>query len=976
MTPRTTALLLAATLFATDAFAAPGGRSPDGVWTETAPGVLYSAPRFGFEAPAAPRTFRLDDHACSGLLQDAPLERSAAARTSPRVLTLPMPDGTYARFRVEESPVLADAMAAAQPGTRTYVAQGLDDPTHSARLGRTALGFHAIVVTPDDFVFVERATSGPGDLYVSFRRSDLPAPEGLECGVDPAEARALPGTPVAAALPSGATLHAFDLAIVTTGEFTSFYGTTALAQAAVAVHVNQVNAIFEREVAIRFRLVCLRTYADRVTDPFTNPDVVDGLLLSQSNETLGLTCGAGAYQVGHLFHRRTTGEGFVGRGRAQFGTVCGGLKGRAASTATRPDWPQFVVDLVPHEIAHQFNANHTYNSQAGGCVERFGSAAFEVGAGTTILSYACAGCTGEDPPGCADAYFHTHSLGEITTFRDDYAICGARTATGNTPPTVDAGPDRTIPRETPFTLAATGSDADGDALTWTWEQYDLGAASPPLNGAVTGPLFRSLPPSTSPARTFPDAAALRLGTPTPFEILPTVDRTLTFRATARDNRAGGGGVNHDTVVLSVRGAPFRVTAPNGGEALDAGSAVDVAWQVGGGSVAPAVNVLFSSDGGRTFPLVLAAGTPNDGLQSVTLPGVPTDQGRIRVEGAGHVFFDLSDADFSVRAAAPLAQVKGAGEVVIGSSGIGHLAFKGSVTAACGILARDVVVAVEVANGAATLAPEITRTQAAPDRVLLSGSVAVGGVTACPVDLRVRVEATDACGAPAATALDARVVDGIAPAVAARAQGGAMNPAGLFVLPFSASILDNAPVAPGDVVVSVTNPTGNATVGTPVFLWGETTPGAPAELTGLVAVTDVKGFPAVVRIAVDVRDGCHNAGSDVREVLVAPPVPPVVGVDDPALPTVTRLAGLRPNPFLVQTVVAFELARPAGVRLEVYSPAGARLRTLAAGAAFPAGRHAVPWDGRDEAGRRGPPGVCFVRFAADGVTAADKALRLP
>ena len=66
---------------------------------------------------------------------------------------------------------------------------------------------------------------------------------------------------------------------------------------------------------------------------------------------------------------------------------------------------------------------------------------------------------------------------------------------------------------------------------------------------------------------------------------------------------------------------------------------------------------------------------------------------------------------------------------------------------------------------------------------------------------------------------------------------------------------------------------------------------------------------------------------------------------------------------------------ATVRLEVYSPSGARVRGLAV-QAFEAGRHAVPWDGRDDSGRKVSPGVYFVRFVADGVTNTSKALLLP
>ena len=45
-------------------------------------------------------------------------------------------------------------------------------------------------------------------------------------------------------------------------------------------------------------------------------------------------------------------------------------------------------------------------------------------------------------------------------------------------------------------------------------------------------------------------------------------------------------------------------------------------------------------------------------------------------------------------------------------------------------------------------------------------------------------------------------------------------------------------------------------------------------------------------------------------------------------------------------------------------------------AYDAGAHAIPWDGRDDGGRRVPAGVYFVRFAADGMVETGKALLLP
>ncbi|MBZ0268959.1 right-handed parallel beta-helix repeat-containing protein [bacterium] len=83
----------------------------------------------------------------------------------------------------------------------------------------------------------------------------------------------------------------------------------------------------------------------------------------------------------------------------------------------------------------------------------------------------------------------------------------------------------------------------------------------------------------------------------------------------------------------------------------------------------------------------------------------------------------------------------------------------------------------------------------------------------------------------------------------------------------------------------------------------------------------------------------------------------------------------PNPFRMQTTIEFELPDAAPVRLAVYDTAGRRVRTLVAGTVHAAGRVAVPWDGRDEAGRPVAAGVYFTRLIAGTATGTHRLVHL-
>ena len=128
---------------------------------------------------------------------------------------------------------------------------------------------------------------------------------------------------------------------------------------------------------------------------------------------------------------------------------------------------------------------------------------------------------------------------------------------------------------------------------------------------------------------------------------------MAFQVIARDNRASGGGINTATATLNVDGnsGPFAVTAPNIGVTYAGGSSQNVTWSVANTAGAPvsaaSVKISYSTDGGQTFPTTLLASTANDGTQIVTIPVGNTTTARIKVEAVGNIFFDVSDANFTV-----------------------------------------------------------------------------------------------------------------------------------------------------------------------------------------------------------------------------------------------------------------------------------------------------------------------------------------
>jgi hypothetical protein len=83
----------------------------------------------------------------------------------------------------------------------------------------------------------------------------------------------------------------------------------------------------------------------------------------------------------------------------------------------------------------------------------------------------------------------------------------------------------------------------------------------------------------------------------------------------------------------------------------------------------------------------------------------------------------------------------------------------------------------------------------------------------------------------------------------------------------------------------------------------------------------------------------------------------------------------PNPLHTGTSLGFELPAPAHVVLGIYDSGGRRVASLADGT-FGAGRHALRWDARDDAGRAVPAGLYFVRVSTPGLRETRRVVVLP
>lgn len=620
--------------------------------------------------PAQFKTLELDFAGIRQYLHTAPMEFTAAAQTAALPLDLPMVDGQMLRFWVVESPVIAPGLAAKFPELRSYSGLAADGSGTVVRLGLGYDGFHAYFSTPGK---VEQTIQVFGDdqspVYMVFRNKDLPATDFLPagnmiCGVDDVDITS-GFDPAQSAIQQVAqdrgsarvSLKKYRIAIAAKAEYSNYFNNSIpVILSKIKTALDYIVLIQERDFAVRMELIADNDkliFLDANTDPYSGNETGDWM--NQNQAAINNVIGSSAYDVGHVFAVYVTGSatGIAG------GRVCNVFgKARGCSSTNPPQGTYFNL-VAAHELCHQMSGSHTMSNCSDTNNGQLAPGnAYEPGSGSSVMGYPGA-CGPNDIQGGNDPYFHISNIEQVANFvyQDEGNTCGVVEQSTNNQPsaTILVTNNISIPISTPFKLTGAGADEDNDVLSYCWEQYNIGPISVLGMPTGTAPAFRSFPPVNTPVRYFPRLSVVNSNTADQNEVLPSYSRDLTFRFTVRDNHAGAGGIATQQVNVKATAAagPFLVLSPNsGGTIWSPGDQKEITWDVSNTDKAPVncklVNIKLSTDGGATFPITLATNVPNNGRACIAVPNNLTTAGRIMVEAADNVFYDMSNTNISIQ----------------------------------------------------------------------------------------------------------------------------------------------------------------------------------------------------------------------------------------------------------------------------------------------------------------------------------------
>lgn len=318
----------------------------------------------------------------------------------------------------------------------------------------------------------------------------------------------------------------------------------ALVERLVAV-VNLLNYVYQNALCVQFEL----DEADQRT-------VIQGGTFAAADLTaytgeFDALIGEESYDVGHVLDMPSPPDTSNGVAMLHSAGIAE-VKGRGYTGAIDTDDDQvLVVDILCHEIGHQFGAYHVqsdcHNMTPGSDVEPY--------SGSTIMGYA--GICDTDVQPQADPYFNALSVHQMRSHVDVIVAAGVGTTftTGVPIPTIQTSWSRcAIPQDCDFELRVPTSDITGTTVgvdtIYAWESVGVGP---------TRAIHRSRRRYGTVNRLFPrDDGGSDVGDNTRLTALPTVDNITSIRLINGYN-ASAGATWHGSVEIGGQTYAFNAT---------------------------------------------------------------------------------------------------------------------------------------------------------------------------------------------------------------------------------------------------------------------------------------------------------------------------------------------------------------------------------------------------------------------------------
>lgn len=581
-------------------------------------------------------------------------------------VSLPTAEGKIERFAVYSNPVMEKSMADRyQLGS--YVGVGIDDPSKYLRFSTSPNDMQSMIIKEGIFQFIEPISTDKKTYGVFYKTKEKGDMHGFECNEDHdvkdisnlvENGKKMLSNIGITNRATNTKYRTFRMAMAATGEYTQFHGgTVAGAVAAINNTMTRINGVFERDFGAHFNILDLPgiIYTDPATDFYTpQAAATDPSLNLQLQQKLTADVGNANYDIGHVFHRnagqsRNGNAGGIGIVCTNPATNISLAKGSAFSMS--PDPVGEVFDLMAaHEMGHQLGANHTFSMRteaSGANVEPWG--------GTTIMGYP--GITQDNIQANMDGYFHYKSIAQVLNNLESKVACGdIIDIVNNTAPVITPLTNHSIPKGTAYYLDAVTVDAEGDPVTYTWEQYNSVGDRNTISGDsgwgynAEGAIARSLPGTGSSRRYFPKLETVLNGVLTDKQVWETVSyipRILNYAVTVRDQNAMRPMTSTaETVVTVGTDGPFKFSGFTTATVLYNDTTNTITWDTANTNNAPynvaAVKIDYTTNNGSTWT-DLVASAPNTGSYVVQMPANVTGAIKLRISAIGNIFYAVSPA---------------------------------------------------------------------------------------------------------------------------------------------------------------------------------------------------------------------------------------------------------------------------------------------------------------------------------------------